>query len=400
MARQFGNTWWGRTWLDALERLASLDPNRLPRGRTYARTGRVLSVEVEPGTARAVVRGRRIEPYRAELRLRTFGDDEWDTLVEVIVARAARAAALLDGELPTDLVDAASAAGVELLPRARELRLTCSCPDVANPCKHAAAVCYLVADELDTDPFVLLRLRGRDRDRVLADVRARRAAASGAAAAGASAGAPPDDVAAEAVRASEVVSRPLGALPEVPHVRSAPSRPAAWPSDPPGDAPFTAAGLESLAADAAARAWAAMADGAPLLPGLSVDEDLARRAADAHGSDDVTVLARRAATTPRALARRSAAWRVAGAAGLVVVDEPPWRPDRPTMAAARDAVLAAGVAASKLTVDRNRLVVTVGGASCQLRLAGDGAWYRFVKRANAWELDAGPASDPDELIDE
>src|SRR5690606_28694927 len=85
------------------------------------------------------------------------------------------AAALLDGELDPGIVADAREVEVELLPRARDLRTACSCPDDVDPCKHAAAVCYLVADALDTDPFVLLLLRGRRRDEVLVGVRARRA---------------------------------------------------------------------------------------------------------------------------------------------------------------------------------------------------------------------------------
>ena len=175
MARRFGHTWWGRAWIDALEHRASLDPNRLPRGRTYARHGHVLSVQTEPGAIRARVQGSRRQPYRVDVRFRPLTDDEWERVVDVIVARAARAAALLDGELDPDLVADAAAAGADLLPHAGELQPRCSCPDWADPCKHAAAVCYLVADELDADPFALLLLRGRSREQVMAAVRGRRA---------------------------------------------------------------------------------------------------------------------------------------------------------------------------------------------------------------------------------
>ncbi|MDZ7732555.1 MAG: SWIM zinc finger family protein [Acidimicrobiia bacterium] len=90
-------------------------------------------------------------------------------------SRAAHAAALLDGDLEPGIVERPRAAGVELLPDAGHLQPRCSCPDWADPCKHAAAVCYLVADELDADPFALLELRGRRRDDVLAALRRRRA---------------------------------------------------------------------------------------------------------------------------------------------------------------------------------------------------------------------------------
>ncbi|KAA0232141.1 MAG: hypothetical protein EDR02_18575 [Actinobacteria bacterium] len=327
MARRFGHTWWGRAWIEALEHRASLDPNRLPRGRSYARQGQVLSLEAEPGLIRAAVQGRRARPYRVEVRFRTFGDDEWERVLDVIVAEAARAAALLDGELPTDLVNGAAGAGVELLPHAGELQPRCSCPDWADPCKHSAAVCYLVADELDADPFVLLRLRGRDREEVLAAVRRRRAGAPGAAGEPPAADPPATaiDEADRGIRASRAWSRPTAALPEVPHPRPAPGRVAVWPSDPPAEAPFDAAGLCTLVADAAERAWAAIADGASLGLGLSDGEDLTRWAASMPDRASLAGLAERAGTTLTALERRARAWQVAGPAGLTVLDEKPWR---------------------------------------------------------------------------
>ncbi len=73
-------------------------------------------------------------------------------------------AALLDGEMPAQLVDAARQAGVPLLPQPTELDPDCSCPDWGYPCKHAAALCYAIAATIDTDPFVLFALRGRSRE--------------------------------------------------------------------------------------------------------------------------------------------------------------------------------------------------------------------------------------------
>ena len=391
MARQFGDTWWGRAWIDALENRARLDPNRLPRGRTYARHGHVLSISTESGAIRADVQGSRRRPYRVDIRFRTFDDAEWETVVEVIVAKAARAAALLDGELDRDLVADAAAAGVDLLPHAGELQPRCSCPDWADPCKHSAAVCYLVADELDADPFELLRLRGRTRDEILATVRRRRSGPGG----GTTEGRQPavDRTAADAgVRASTAWSRPLAELPDVPHVRPEPGRVAVWPIDPPADAPFTGPGLGRLSADAAERAWGVMRDGTPTGLDLDEDQDLSRRAASVLGTDQLSELARLAGVAPRTLVRRAIAWSVAGPSGLDVLDEPPWPPEPLTMSAARDAVAAA--TQRGVRVDRNRLVID----DVQLRLTRDRRWYRFAKRGGAWELEAGPADEPDDLV--
>ncbi len=372
------------------ENRARLDPNRLPRGRTYARHGYVLSVSTEPGAIRAEVQGSRRRPYRVDIRFRTFDDAEWDTVIDVIVAKAARAAALLDGELDHDLVADAAAAGVDLLPHAGELQPRCSCPDWADPCKHSAAVCYLVADELDADPFELLRLRGRSRDEILATVRRRRSGPDGDAT-----GVPAatDRAATDpGMRATTAWTRPLAELPDVAHARPEPGRVAAWPIDPPADAPFTATGLGRVSADAAQRAWRATREGAPIGLDLDEDHDLARRGASVLGTDELTAVARRAGVAPRTLVRRAVAWEVAGPEGLEALDEPPWPPEPLTMSAARDAVAAA--TQRRVRVDRNRLVV----GDLQLRMARDGRWFRFAKRGGAWELEAGPADEADDLV--
>src|SRR3954454_18138784 len=176
MARQrtFGATWWGGAWIDALEQRARLDPNRLPRGRTYARQDRVGALTVSPGFVEAPVQGSRRQPYMVMVRVRPFTVAEWDRVLDAIAGRAAHAAALLDGELPAAVLADAQEAGVELMPQAGEVQPRCTCPDSADLCKHAAAVCYLMADELDDDPFALFHLRGRTRAEVLAGVRDRR----------------------------------------------------------------------------------------------------------------------------------------------------------------------------------------------------------------------------------
>ena len=97
---EFGRTWWGRAWLEALEQRARLDPDRLPRGRDYARSGAVGDLTLAPGEARAQVQGRKTEPYQVRIRVRRFTDDEWDRVLGAISARLGHAAALLDGELP------------------------------------------------------------------------------------------------------------------------------------------------------------------------------------------------------------------------------------------------------------------------------------------------------------
>jgi uncharacterized Zn finger protein len=98
-----------------------------------------------------------------------FDDAVWSRLFDAMAAELGHLAALLDGELPTGI-----GAEQELPPGPGELETDCSCPDLVDPCKHAAAVCYVTADVLDADPFALLLLRGRTKVEVLGALRDRR----------------------------------------------------------------------------------------------------------------------------------------------------------------------------------------------------------------------------------
>jgi uncharacterized Zn finger protein len=172
---RFGLTWWGKRWIGALEALGAVYANRLPRGRTYARQGRIANLTIRPGRVTAQVQGRRARPYRVTLTLPAFDDATWDGVLMALASEVRHTAALLDGRMPDDIDDVLQTCGVSLFPRPRELSTSCSCPDTANPCKHVAAVHYTLAQTFDDDPFLLPQLRGRDRDQLLAGLRARRA---------------------------------------------------------------------------------------------------------------------------------------------------------------------------------------------------------------------------------
>jgi uncharacterized Zn finger protein len=172
---RFGLTWWGKRWIGALESLGAVYANRLPRGRTYARKGAVQDLTIDAGAVTARVQGSRARPYRVQLRLPAFDDATWEAITSVLASRVRLSADLLDATMPEDIDDVLAECGVSLFPTARELTTRCSCPDIANPCKHVAAVHYVLAQTFDADPFLLATLRGRDRDALLAGLRAQRA---------------------------------------------------------------------------------------------------------------------------------------------------------------------------------------------------------------------------------
>jgi uncharacterized Zn finger protein len=171
---EIGSTWWSRRFLDVLESFAM--GNRLTRGRTYARKGQVISLDVLPGEVRAMVQGSRVRPYRITIGLATFPELVWAKAEIALSEQALPSAKLLSGEVPPELEELFAAAGAPLFPsKVRELDMRCSCPDWEVPCKHLAATFYLLAEAFDDDPFLILRWRGRDRETLLGRLRELRA---------------------------------------------------------------------------------------------------------------------------------------------------------------------------------------------------------------------------------
>lgn len=172
-----GETWWSRRFIDLLESLRL--GARLDRGRRYARAGQVLDLDVSAGAVAARVQGSRVRPYKVRLEVPVLTAAEWARVEEAMAGRAVFAAMLLAGEMPRDVEEAFAAAGVSLFPAsARELVSSCSCPDWSNPCKHVAAVYYLLAEAFDRDPFLILAWRGRRRQELLDHLRVLRGSAA------------------------------------------------------------------------------------------------------------------------------------------------------------------------------------------------------------------------------
>ncbi len=173
---QFGKTWWASHWLRALEEL--VDPARLGRGRSYARSGQVLEIDIEEGQVNSRVQGSRPTPYDVMIQIKPLSKKEWEKVADVMARQAVFAAKLLAGEMPQNIQEAFSAAGVSLFPTDEEDLITaCSCPDWANPCKHIAAVYYLLGEQFDADPFLIFRLRGKTKNEIVSMLRARRTGA-------------------------------------------------------------------------------------------------------------------------------------------------------------------------------------------------------------------------------
>ncbi len=179
-----GEQWWSRRFIGVLESYGM--SGRLARGRSYARAGQVLDFELSQGKVTAQVQGSRVRPYQVRIGVLPLTTAQWRRVLQRLASQALFRAKLLAGEMPHEIEEVFGECGTPLFPRsAADLDMHCSCPDWGVPCKHLAAVCYVLAEEFDRDPFAMLAWRGKDRDELLTALRQIRGAGSGAAAPGA-----------------------------------------------------------------------------------------------------------------------------------------------------------------------------------------------------------------------
>jgi len=184
-----GSQWWSRRFIAVLETYGM--SGRLSRGRSYARAGQVLEFTLTQGKVTAKVQGSRVRPYQVHIGVLPLTKPQWTRVCEQLASQALFRAKLLAGEMPPEIESVFAECGTPLFPAdGADLDMRCSCPDWGVPCKHLAAVCYVLAEAFDADPFAMLAWRGKGRDELLAAMRAAdsalRSAGPGAAASSAS----------------------------------------------------------------------------------------------------------------------------------------------------------------------------------------------------------------------
>jgi uncharacterized Zn finger protein len=163
---KIGATWWSKKWISLLESFGW--SNRLSRGRSYARRGQVVDVTIKSGIITAKVQGTSSTPYEVVISIPPFTTAQWKKIFKELDTQAMYTAKLLASEMPSDIEEVFTRAQVSLFPKSkRDMKTKCSCPDSANPCKHIAAVYYVIGEEFDRDPFLIFHLRGRSKDQIL-----------------------------------------------------------------------------------------------------------------------------------------------------------------------------------------------------------------------------------------
>lgn len=162
-------TFWGKSWCANLESYSDYS-NRLPRGRSYVRSGTVLHLAISEGRVVAKVQGSSL--YDVAIAIKPLSASRWNALVAASRGEVTSLDALLSGDLPHSVLRVVTDRAEGMFPAPREISFECSCPDYASMCKHVAAALYGVGARLDTRPELLFVLRGRDQHALVAQAAA------------------------------------------------------------------------------------------------------------------------------------------------------------------------------------------------------------------------------------
>ena len=157
--RTIAKTFWGKAWCENLERYSDF-ANRLPRGRTYVRTGSVIDLQIASGEVKALVRGSEI--YEIAVKITPVTKARWKSICKDCAGAIDSLVELLQGRLSTGVMERICREKTGLFPSPKEIQLSCSCPDWASMCKHVAAVLYGIGARLDKQPELLFRLHELD----------------------------------------------------------------------------------------------------------------------------------------------------------------------------------------------------------------------------------------------
>jgi uncharacterized Zn finger protein len=163
--RKIATTFWGQSWCTNLERYSDF-ASRLPRGRSYVRNGLVIDLQIAKGKVTAMVRGSDL--YDVEITIAPVTAKRWKNICRECSGTIDSLVELLQGRLAKGVMDRVCREGDGLFPQPSEIKLSCSCPDWADMCKHVAGALYGIGARLDSEPRLLFELRGVDETELVA----------------------------------------------------------------------------------------------------------------------------------------------------------------------------------------------------------------------------------------
>ena len=167
-SRKVGKNWWTKRWMAVLEN--HYMGAELPRGRAYAQAGQVLALTIENGTVKATVQGAREQPHKVEIKFKPAPKKQWEALTKLLSSQAIFAAKLLSGQMPESIEEVFEEQGIALFPKdIDDLETDCTSKS-EGLCRHIIAVYYILAEEFDRDPFLFMRLRGLEREKLIKDI--------------------------------------------------------------------------------------------------------------------------------------------------------------------------------------------------------------------------------------
>src|SRR3954464_11534548 len=163
--RTIAKSFWGQSWCSNLERYSDYE-NRLARGRTYLRSGLVVDLQIKKGEIAAMVAGSSL--YKVKIAIAPVTAARWKAICRDCAGTVDSLVELLQGRLSKSVMDRVCRTGDGLFPAPHEIKLSCSCPDWADMCKHVAAVMYGIGARLDEKPELLFTLRAVDENELIA----------------------------------------------------------------------------------------------------------------------------------------------------------------------------------------------------------------------------------------
>jgi uncharacterized Zn finger protein len=168
--------WAGQRWMRVAE--ASAAPAAQAQGLEYARLAQTRRIDVVPGKVIACVQGRAVRAYDTTILVQPFTSEQQEQLVAILCDQAVHAAKLLAGELPVNIEEVLTPAGLRLFPSdAGEFKIQCTCREheIKPWCHHAVCAALLVAERFSGDAFLMFTLRGLVKDDLMERLRQRRA---------------------------------------------------------------------------------------------------------------------------------------------------------------------------------------------------------------------------------
>jgi len=161
----FEQSWWSAKFLEVMDYFES--DSRITNGKNYAKKGQVHDLQVSTGVIIAKVQCTKARPFSVKIEFKTFSNEEWYHLLYAMVGKASFAAGLILGKIPQEIQKIFTKLNLSFFPKLKDdIKAACNCPDWANPCKHIAAVYFIFADMLNSDPSLLFKIRGKTIDEI------------------------------------------------------------------------------------------------------------------------------------------------------------------------------------------------------------------------------------------